>query len=203
MILQTLRCHPRPDWTGHGIVFCLLGLILLLVATGACDRHQTPDGRLKQKAGRFSIAIPEGWQVSQPVGLPFAILSGPADAGLRPNLFTDGTPEAASLATGARDQIEAYQAAHPDHAASAPLPFATAEGLPGMKTRATRRTREELSLVLFHYTIQDDSRVIQMTGSCAEPAAARYEPLFDAAVRSLRIEPRQDRTPHPPPRSPP
>lgn len=178
----SFRSRPHIGWK----IASRIGLILALIV-GACHCHRTSNGRLEQTTGRFSIAVPEGWQVSQPVGIPFAILSAPPDEGHRPNLFTDGVLESATLVGGAQAQCTAYKSAYPDHIAWTSISFVTDHGLPGLKTRAFRRTREDLALALFHYAIQDNDRIIQITGSCAETTAERYEPLFDATIRSLAV----------------
>ena len=61
-------------------------------------------------------------------------------------------------------------------------------GLDGVKIAARRETKEALPLAVFHFLLQDGERVIVVTCSCAEQGKQKYEPVFDAAMRSLRSE---------------
>ena len=105
---------------------------------------------------------------------------------MQPNVFTDGIIAAATLEQGAFAQINAYQAAHTNYKASEPSLFATTNKWNAIKTRATRQTREDMIIALFHYAVFDQTRVIQITGACAEQTAAKYEPVFDAVVSSIQ-----------------
>lgn len=163
--------------------------MLLICTPCSCDNSANSQAVLFHKTGHFSIAVPAGWQTSRPIGIPFAVIHGPADEGLKPNIFTDRITDSVSLAQAADSQLALYKNLHKDHYILAqPEPFVTKSGLPGLKTSACRTNSHNQAIALFHYAILDNNRVIQLTASCAESSVPQNENLFDAAIRSIRPE---------------
>jgi hypothetical protein len=75
-------------------------VVLLIVAFGffgcATNSNSTRadrrsgEGRFIEKAGKFSIKIPEAWETAEFPGLQYNVLVGPAEDGFTPNInFAD------------------------------------------------------------------------------------------------------------------
>lgn len=84
--------------------------------------------------------------------------------------------------------IETNQGNHRSYGVDQQSDFATDSGLTGGKITASRETKDTLPLAVFHYLIQDAERVIVITATCASPVKQKYEPIFDAAMKSLESE---------------
>ena len=166
----------------------VLVLILLTLATAGCAKKPFPASRLPQPAGHFSFVTPDGWFRSKLPGMEFLVISGPADFGMQPNIFVEGTAPATNLAEAAAGLVGRYKSNYPSYAVSTQVVFATISGMRGTKIVAHRRTRESLPVSLCHYIVLDRGRVIEVTCSCSQPAVSRYEPIFDAAMKSMEAD---------------
>jgi len=167
----------------------LLALALFLAGCGG--RKPCPAARLQLPAGEFSYVTPDGWRQTKLAGVPFVIVWTDSDRGARPNIYVDavepgGNPQAAAAAA-VKKNIENYTS----YSVSQRVEFVTSSALSGLKIIAARKNEDGLPLALFHYLIADRNRVIAVTCTCAEPAAAKYEPVFDAAMKSLQPERRK------------
>jgi len=171
----------------------LINQILLALCVGAllagCGEAPAPAGRLRQPAGEFSYVTPAHWRRTRPAGMDFVIVATNAEAGLSANIFVEGPPRRGTVREQAARLLAVYRDRSRDYAVIRQQDFNTDSGLPGLKITACRRTKESLSLALYHYLLQDGDRVIRVTCSCAASVARKYEPVFDAAMKSLRAEP--------------
>ncbi len=166
--------------------------ILLALWVGAllvgCGKLPVPAGRLLQPAGRFSFVTPDEWHRSQLVGMDFIIVSTNADAGISPNIFVDGAPRPGTVSNQVANLLAANRAGIQKYTVIGQRDIATDSGLKGVKIEAQREMQNGLRVALFHYRLQDGARVISLTCSCADAVKAKYEPIFDAAMQSLRPE---------------
>lgn len=158
-------------------------LVLAAVLAVSCSgKKPVPAGRLMQPAGRFSLVTPDGWYRSRVSGIDFVVVSSDPDHGVTPNIFVDGVPRRGRVA----DQARALAGAD---TLLSQADFATASGLQGTRLLVRRATSDGVPVVACHFLIQDGERVIAITCSCAEAVRETYAPLFDEAMRSLRVEP--------------
>lgn len=165
----------------------VLAIFAVVALTGCGDKNPIPASRLKQPAGEFSFVTPDGWFRTKLAGIDFIIVSGEPDFGSKPNLFVDFVkPGSTSDAT--QEVIETYQGNQQSYEVAQQRDFATDSGLTGIKVTASRETKDALPLTTFHYIVQDRERVIVVTATCADPVKQKYEPIFDAAMKSLKSE---------------
>lgn len=165
----------------------VLTIFAVVVLTGCGVKNTMPASRLKQPAGDFSFVTPDGWFRTKLVGIDFIIVSGESDFGSNPNLFVDFVkPGLASDVT--QEVIETYQGNQQSYEVAQQCVFVTDSGLTGIKVTASRETKDALPLATFHYIVQDRERVIGITATCADPVTQKYEPIFDAAMKSLESE---------------
>lgn len=162
-----------------------LALFLSLLVVCGCGQRPFPAGRLVQPAGKFSFVTPDSWFRSKPPGIEFTVVSAPADSGMQPNIFVNGIVSATNLDNAATQLVEWYKSSLPSYKESGRAPLATASGIPALKISARKQTGESLEIAMFHYFFLDGVRVIQITCSCPGAVGARYEPVFDAAMKSL------------------
>ena len=163
-------------------------LILMTLAVAGCGNRPFPSSRLSQPAGRFSFVTPDGWFRSKLPGMEFLVVSGPADYGMQPNFFVEGTTPTTNVAEAATVLVGRYRSNYPSYAVSNQTAFATMSGMTGTRILAHRETRDALPVALYHYVVLDRDRVIQVTCSCSQPVSARYEPIFDTAMKSIEPE---------------
>jgi hypothetical protein len=164
-------------------------VLLTTVMVAGCGRKQPiPSGRLQQPAGRFSLVTPEGWYRTKLAGLAFVIVSTDSDFGAEPNIFVDFVKPSISFTNVVSGYITSHRDSHPDFAISQQVAFETESGLNGVKISAGRKNTDALPLATFHYLLEAGDRVIAITGTCADPAKVKYEPIFDSAMKSLRSE---------------
>lgn len=166
----------------------LIAVLAVLVLAGCSGKKPVPASRLAQPAGKFSFVTPDGWFRTKLPGIDFIIVSTEPDYEASPNIFVEGAPRAGSVSNqvtqmieGNRDEIRAYAVLQQQE-------FTTESGLKGVKITARRETKDALPLTLYHYLLQDGDRVISITCSCAEPVKQKYEPIFDAAMKSIQSE---------------
>lgn len=160
-------------------------ILIFLVMVMGCGKQPLPASRLSQPAGRFSFVTPDGWFRSKLAGIDYMVVSGPADSGLQPNIFTEGVALTTNVGEVAAGLMGRYKANYPAYAASTQVVFSTAAGMTGVKIVAHRQTREALAVTHIHYVLPDRTRVIQVTCSCARAVEGRYASIFDAAMKSL------------------
>ena len=163
-------------------------VMLMALAVAGCAKKPVPSSRLLQPAGQFSFVTPDGWFWTKLPGVDFLVVSGPVDFGMQPNIFVEGVALSTNVAEVVAALVARYKSDYPSYAVSNQVPFATSSGMTGTKILAHRPTRDALPLSLFHYALLDGGRVIQVTCSCSQPVASRYEPIFDAAMRSIEAE---------------
>jgi hypothetical protein len=165
----------------------LLAITVLMTGllAGCGGKKPIAAGRLQQPAGAFSYVTPDGWYRTHLPGIDYIIVSTEPDSGSTPNLFVDFVDPSTSLREAAGEVARKYQGPHPSYTVSGEQAFTTTSGLSGIRITAQRATPDAVSLSTFHYLIQDTHRVIAVTASCAESVTPVYEPLFDAAMKSL------------------
>ncbi len=166
----------------------LIVMLTISVLAGCSGKKPVPAGRLMQPAGKFSFVTPEGWFRTKLAGIDFVISSAESDNGVSPNIFVEGPPrsgvisnQVVQMTRGNRDELHSYAVLQQQE-------FTTESGLKGIKIAARRETKEALPLAVYHFLIQDGDRVIVITCSCAEAVKHKYEPAFDAAMKSLQSE---------------
>jgi len=164
----------------------LITLLAVLVLAGCGGKQPVPASRLLQPAGQFSFVTPDGWFRTKLAGIDCIIVSTETDHGVSPNIFVEGVPRPGSVSNEVARLTGANRTGRRGYAVLQQQAFATDSGLPGVKVTARRETKESLPLALCHYLLQDGNRVIAITCSCAEPVKQQYEPLFDAAMKSVR-----------------
>lgn len=165
----------------------LLAILATAALSGCGGKKPIPASRLQQPAGDFSFVTPDGWFRTKLAGIDFIIVSGDPDFGSKPNLFVDFVkPGSASNVT--QEVIGTYQDNQRSYKVAHQCRFATDSGLNGVKITASRETKDSLPLATFHYLVQDGERIIAITASCADPVKQKYEPIFDAAMKSLELE---------------
>lgn len=165
----------------------LFAVVAAAIFSGCGGAQPLPSGRLRQPAGKFSFVTPDGWFRTKLAGIDFIIVSGDTDAGSTPNLFVEFV-KPGSVRAVTQQVIEAYQSTHRSYEVDHQADFTTESGLAGIKVTARRETTDALPLATIHYLIQDSERVIAITATCAEPVKQKYEPLFDAAMKSVRSD---------------
>jgi len=165
-------------------------LILLAAAvlSGCGGKKPLPASRLEQSTGRFSYMTPDGWFRTKLPGIPFVIVSAEADFGAEPNIFVDSVEASAQLSNVVSRVISRHLKQHPSYTVSEQRDFNTDSGLSGIKISAGRANKDKLPLATLHYLFQDSDRIIAITCTCADPVKHKYEPLFDAAMKSLVTE---------------
>lgn len=172
----------------------LIILLTALLLSGCGSEKPIPASRLEQPAGNFSYVTPDGWFRTKMAGIPFIIVSGEADFGAKPNIFVDSAETSAQLSNVVSRVISGNLDHHPTYKVSEQVDFKTDAGLSGVKISSGRTNRDELPLATFHYVIHDEERAITITCTCADPVKQRYEPIFDAAMRSLLTAPKSTAT---------
>ena len=165
----------------------VLAILTVAVLTGCGGKKPIPASRLKQPAGDFSFVTPDGWFRTKLAGIDFIIVSAEPDFGSKPNLFVDSV-EPDSVSNKTQEVIERYQDDKRSYEVAHRSDFATESGLTGIKITASRETKDALPLATFHYLVQDGERVIVITATCADPVKQKYEPIFDAAMKTLQSE---------------
>ncbi len=105
-----------------------------------------------------------------------------------PNIFVEGAPRLGRVSNRVTQMIDANRDELRAYAVLQQQEFATTSGLIGVRVAARRETKEALPLTLYHFLLQDGDRVISITCSCAESVKQKYEPVFEAAMKSLRSE---------------
>lgn len=163
----------------------ILALTLITLVVMGCGQKPFPASRLSQPAGNFSFITPDGWFRYKLPGIDFLVISGPPDSGMQPNIFTEGIATSTNLSKTMSALINRYKTNYPSYAILNRDVFTTTSGMTGTKTVALRKTNEALQVSLFHYVIPNRKGSIQITCSCAKQVANRYEPLFDAAMKSI------------------
>lgn len=161
---------------------------LLLAACAGCSKEPFPAGRLQQPKGTFSYITPEGWFRSRLAGLDYIIVSTDSDFGIKPNIFIEEILETSEISTIIAQMDQKNSEHLPGFTIENQTDFTTQSGLPGIKVQACHQTKQNLPIATFRYFIQDADRVISITATCAEPVKSKYEPTFDAAIKSLRSE---------------
>ena len=164
-----------------------LALMAVVVLTGCGDRTAIPPGRLQQTAGDFSLVTPDGWSQTKLAGMDFIIVSGEPDFGSKPNLFVDFV-KTGLISNMMQEVIDTYRESQRSYEVAQRSNFATDSGLTGIKISAGGETRRALPLATFHYLLQDRERAIVITATCADPVKQKYEPIFDAALKSLQSD---------------
>ncbi|GEM_PF-2024256 len=163
-------------------------LLCLFLGLSSCGKTRLDsDGRLHESSASFSYRVPEGWSLSKPAGMEFHVVADQPRDGMQANLFVDGV-EDGSLEDRRTWLTESYERRHREVSFLSQEPFQTDDGLSGWKLSSTRRSKDGLLIQGYHYLLQDDQRVLLITGSCAEASAAFYEAQFDQAMRSLKRE---------------
>lgn len=166
----------------------LILMLVALVLSGCSGKKPVPASRLMQPAGKFSFVTPEGWYRTKLPGIDFIIVSTEPDDGASPNIFVEGAPRSGSVSNRVVQMTETKRDEIRTYAILQQQEFTSELGLKGVKISARRETKEALPLILYHFFFQDGDRVIVITCSCAEPVKQKYEPIFDAAMKSLRSE---------------
>jgi hypothetical protein len=164
----------------------LLAILAAAVFSGCGGAKPTPAGRLVQPAGEFSFVTPDGWFRTKLAGIDFVIVSAAPDGGARPNIFVDFVEASGRVSSAAAKLIDANRLGMRGYGVDGQREFAAESGLQGIKISAGRENRDGLPLAVFHYLVQDGSRVIAVTCLCARTVREKYEPVFDAAMGSLR-----------------
>lgn len=165
----------------------VIAIFAVAVLTGCSGKKAIPASRLMQPAGEFSFVTPGGWFRTKLAGIDFIIVSGEPDFGSKPNLFVDFV-KPGSTSNVTQEVIETYQDNQRSYEVARRSDFVTESGLSGIKITASRETKDALPLATFHYLVQDAERVIVITATCADPVKQKYEPIFDAAMKSLESE---------------
>ena len=166
----------------------LLTIMAAAVLAGCGGKAPSPTGRLEQPAGDFSFVTPDGWFRTKLAGIDFIIVSGEPDYGSKPNFFVDSVKPSGSVRHVTQELIETYQDNQRSYEVTQTSVFTTDSNLSGLKITASRETKDALPLASFHYLIQDAERVIVVTATCGAPVRQKYEPVFDAAMKSLQSE---------------
>ena len=166
----------------------LITVLATIIMSGCTGSKPVPAGRLMQPAGKFSFVTPDGWVRSEVAGIDFVIVSTEPDGGVNPNIFVEGTPRSGNVRDEAAQMISAKRASVRAYAVLRQEEFATEAGLRGVKISARRETKDALPVSLYHFLLQDGDRAIGITCSCAETVKQKYEPIFDAAMTSVRSE---------------
>ena len=162
-------------------------MLILMLSLAGCGRDKPyPSERLQQPSGKFSFVTPDGWHRTKLAGIAFTIVSIDPDYGARPNIYVDSVEPSGSLQDVASKVIDKNKASYESYSVLQQADFATASGLSGLKITAGRKNKDALPLSILHYLIADTGRVIVITCSCAEPVKAKYEAIFDLAMKSLQ-----------------
>jgi hypothetical protein len=164
-------------------------LILLTLAVVGCGQKPFPASRLSLPAGGFSFVTPDGWFRSKVAGIDFLVVCGPQDYGMQPNIFIEGIIPSTNPVEAVTTLVSRYKANYRSYGVSTQEVFTTASGLTGMKITAGRKNNDAVPMSLFHYTVLARDHVFLATCSCSQPVAGRYEPVFDAAMKSVEAEP--------------
>ncbi|MCC5848105.1 MAG: hypothetical protein JJU29_08425 [Verrucomicrobia bacterium] len=171
----------------HKIILALVLGIVLLAGCGVHQKTPHPSGRLELPEAGFSYVTPDGWYRTKLMGIDHIIVSGPADYGIEPNLFVRFVKPASDKSMK-EEMLEIYKQNQNEYEVEQEEDFATDAGLQGTKITARHTSKDALPLAKFHYVFQDGDRLIGITATCASPRKERYEPIFDAAMKSLQIE---------------
>jgi len=166
----------------------LVAILAALIASGCSGKKAVPASRLTQPTGRFSYVAPDGWFRTQLAGVDFIIVSTEPDHGVIPNIFVEGAPRSSSVSNQVTRLIESNRNSMRAYAFVQQQAFTTGSGLTGVKVTARRETTDALAVALYHFSFQDNDRVIDITCSCADAVRQTYEPIFDAAMKSLQSE---------------
>lgn len=170
------------------VVRYIITLIFSLLCCGCGGKKLIPAGRLHQSAGAFSFITPDGWLRTKLAGIDYIIVSAESDSGTSPNIFVDWVEPKADLARMSSQIQATNKDNYPDYEVIQQSDFKTNSGLKGIKIVATRKNRDGLPLAIFHYLIQDAERVIAITCSCSKSTDAKYEPIFDKTLKTLKTE---------------
>jgi hypothetical protein len=170
-------------------VWKIIFIALLTILLSGCEKKSFPAGRLQQSVGKFSFVTPDGWFRTRLPGIDFVIVSAKDDYGIKPNIFVEEIflssqldHTVAMVSDKNRNTLRAYET-------ETQSDFSTQSGLPGIKICAHHKTKQDLPLATFRYFIRDTDRVISITCTCADAVKSTYEPIFDAAMKSLESEP--------------
>jgi len=165
-----------------------VAFLFVLLLAGCGGPKPVPADRLQLPAGEFSYVTPEGWYRTKLTGVPFMIVWTDSDLGAKPNIYVDAVEPSRDLPAAATNTVKKNLGHFTSYSVLRQVEFVTASALPGIKIVATRKNKDALPLALFHYLIADSNRVIAVTCTCAEPAGAKYEPLFDQAMKAVQSE---------------
>jgi len=168
-------------------------LLFVLLLAGCGGQKPFPADRLQLPAGEFSYVTPDGWYRTKLAGVAFIIVWTDSDLGARPNIYVEAVEPSGDLQAVAAKAVKKNRESYPSYSVSQQVEFVTSSALPGLKIVARRSNKDGLPLALFHYLMSDKDRVIAVTCTCAEPVAAKYEPVFDNAMKSLQSERRNEK----------
>ena len=136
----------------------------------------------------YSYISPDQWIRKKLPGLDYTLLVSTSDSGLAPSIYPERPPQsgtvdevADALLDANRDEMRAYVVIDRTR-------FSTDSGLPGLKVTAQYSTTENLAVSHFLYLLQDGPRVLVLGCRCAYAVTDKYQPVFDAAMKSLKNE---------------
>jgi hypothetical protein len=166
----------------------IVTILIAVVLAGCGGKKPIPASRLQQPAGQFSYITPDGWSRTKLMGIDFIVVFADPDLGMSPNIFVDYVEASAQVDTEVAELIQMNTDNHQAYEVVHQSDFITESGLIGVKISAGRENMDALPLATYHYVIQDADRVIVITCTCADTVKQKYEPIFDAAMKSLQSE---------------
>ncbi len=166
----------------------VIAVITVTLLSGCNGEKPIPTSRLVQPAGQFSFITPDGWFRTKLPVVDFIIVSTEPDYGAVPTIFVDFVTESTNLGKVTVKLIDTNTNNYRKYEVKQQSAFVTEFGLSGIKVSAGRENNDALPLALYHYLIQDADRVIVITCASSYPVRKKYEPIFDAAMKSLRSE---------------
>ena len=166
----------------------VIAVITVTLLSGCNGEKPIPTSRLVQPTGQFSFITPDGWFRTKLPAVNFIIVSTEPDYGAVPTIFVNFVKESTNLGKAVVKLIATNTNNYRKYEVRQQSAFVTESGLNGIKVSAGRENNDALPLALYHYLIQDADRVIVITCLSSYPVGKKYEPIFDAAMKSLRSE---------------
>jgi len=160
--------------------------LFLILSYAGCGKADDPN-RHYEKEGGFSYIPPEGWEIAEYPGLKYRIYRGEVENQFAPNInvvdeqydgyleyYVDANIEAM------RDFVEGFNLVEREQ-------FVTNDGARSIKLTVEGEHYQRLLRQYFYFFDGDEKKFI-VTCSTLANSAKDFEPLFDASVKTFRID---------------